>query len=329
MQPKWHVAFCNVTYTEYAGVTYREYYGSPAVMLAAQLKAREVAEERWGVGRFMGVGVDVPSGAFASFLGMGVIEPADADEIPYLDSSRPLITDVAQADEIRIGDPKTSGLMAKRWEIWQYYQAQGHKVGLGGFGGAVISTAVEISGGALLMGMVENPAGAHHLLGRIMDAGEALGRFGAELAGVEYTGTGYTGDDFSGLLSPAMYREFAVPCYLRLYAGHEQRFMHSELLRAEHLRIARDEVGITEFHGAGCVNLTLQEMRDIMGERFWTQLTPQEMLEFTPGQIDERIREFAGCGCSYVQLYPGRGTPDRNMEAAIAACQRECAGGPV
>ncbi len=38
--------------------------------------------------------------------------------------------------------------------------------------------------------------------------------------------------------SPALYREFAVPCYQRLYGGQTSRFMHSELLRAEHLRIA-------------------------------------------------------------------------------------------
>jgi hypothetical protein len=126
-----------------------------------------------------------------------------------------------------------------------------------------------------------------------------------------------------------MYREFAVPCYRRLYAANQARFMHSELLRAEHLRIARDELGITEFHGAGCVNLTLQEMYAIMGERFWTQVTPQEMLELSPARIADRIAEFAQCGCSYVQLYPGRGAPAAHMEAAIAACQRECPGGPA
>jgi hypothetical protein len=126
-----------------------------------------------------------------------------------------------------------------------------------------------------------------------------------------------------------MYREFAVPCYQRLYAGTEHRFMHSELLRAEHLRIARDELGITEFHGAGCVNLTLAEMHDIMGERFWTQVTPQEMLELSPSHLADRIAEFAQSGCSYVQLYPGRGTPEANMAAAIAACHRECPGGPA
>jgi hypothetical protein len=66
-----------------------------------------------------------------------------------------------------------------------------------------------------------------------------------------------------------------------------------------------------------------------MGEGFWTQLTPQEMLELTPDRIRERLREFAGSGCKCVQLYPGRGTPARNMEAAIAACRDLCPGGPA
>ena len=328
MQPKWHIAFCNVTYTEYAGVTYKQYYGSPAVMLEAQLAAKEYAERRWGVGRFMHPGVDMPGCSFVSFLGMEVIEP-DADEIPYVDTSRPLITDVADADQIRIGDPRTQGLMARRYEAWQYYRDQGYTVGMGGYSGAVISSAMEITNSAVLIGFMENPDGARRVLERIVDAQQALGQFDASLRGATYSGTTYVGDDYAGLLSPAMFREFALPVYERLYAGNQSRFMHSELLRAEHLRIAREELGITVFHGAGCELLTLEEMHEIMGEHFWTQLTPQEMLEFTPAQIDERIAEFAQCGCSHVQLYPGRGTPEDNMEAAIESAQRHCPGGPA
>jgi hypothetical protein len=329
MDPKWHIAFCNVTYTEYAGVSYKDYYGSPAVMLEAQLKAREVAEQRWGVGRFVGVGVDSVGGAFASLFGMPIIEPTSDDEIPYLDTTRPPITDVADADQLSFGDPRTTGAMARRYEFWQYYRSRGYQVGFGGASGSVISSAMEITGNSVLAGMAMDPSNAWRVLDKVMEAEVAVATFSASLAGGEYHGFTYTGDDFSGLLSPAMYREFAVPCYQRLYGENQSRFMHSELLRAEHLRIARDEVGITDFHGAGCANLTLAEMHEIMGEKFWTQLTPQEMLEFTPAQIAERIKEFAQCGCWRVQLYPGRGTPDRNMEAAIAACQRECPGGPV
>jgi hypothetical protein len=325
---QWHIAFCNVTYTEYAGVTYRDYYGSPAAMLEAQLTAKEHAERRWGAGQFITPNVDSPGCTFATLLGMSVLEPADADEIPYLDSTRPVITDVAQADQIVLGDPRATGLMARRWEACQYYTEHGYPPSLAGGGSEIITAAVEISGEAVLRGFAENPEGAWRVLDKVIEAEVALATFDLAQRGVTYTGTGYVGDDYAGLLSPAMYREFALPCYERLYGANENRFMHSELLRAEHLRISREELGVTMFHGAGCMLLTLAEMYAIMGENFWTQLTPQELLEMSPRQIDERIREFAGCGCSYVQLYPGRGTPEANMDAAVAACRRECPGGP-
>ncbi len=327
MDPKWHIAFCNVTYTEYAGVSFRDYYGSPAVMLEAQLKAREVAESRWGVGRFCHVNVDSPGGLFASYLGMP-IKDSSGDEVPYIDTSRPLIEDVAQTETIVLGDPRTSGLMARRYEFWQYYRERGYQVGFGGASGSILTVACEITNGAVLNGVVENPSATHRLLDVIVQAQRAVADFDADLRGVPHHDFGYTGDDYSGLLSPAHYREFAVPCYERLYGAQQRRFMHSELLRAEHLRIAHDELRITDFHGAGCVNLTLAEMHTIMGHDFWTQLTPQEMLELSPAAIADRIAEFAQCGCRYVQLYPGRGTPDANLAAAIEACRKECPGGP-
>jgi len=328
MDLKWHIAFCNVTYTEYAKVSYADYYGSPAVMLETQLAAREYAEQRFGVGRFMHPHVDMPSCDFASFLGMSVITPEE-DEIPYLDTAHPLLTEFSNVDSIRIGNPKTDGLMAKRYEAWEYYKAHGHNVGFGGYGGAVINAACEITGGAILAGLLEDPEGAERVLDKIVQTEETLARFDCSLRGAEYRGFTYTGDDFSGLLSPSLYRRFAVPRYLKLYGDNKSRFMHSELLRAEHLRIARDEVGITDFHGAGCKNLSLEEMHDIMGEAFWTQLTPQEMLELTPAQIADRVARLAQSGGHRVQLYPGRGTPERNMEASIAAAEKECPGGPA
>lgn len=326
---KWNIAFCNVTYTEYAGVTYAEYYGSPEVMLQAQCAAKEYAERKWGVGRLITPRVDTPSCTFASYLGMPVVWPEDADELPYIDSTRPVVVRPADIERLRIGDPRKEGLMATRFEYWKYYQDRGHDVPFGGGGGGVVTNACEITNGEVLGWLAERPDAARRLLERMVEAHERVARFSAELAGAEYLGFGYTGDDYSGLMSPAMYREFAIPCYERLYAGNERRFMHSELLRAPHLRIAREELGITDFHGAGCELLTLDEMREIMGRAFWTQLTPQEMLELTPDEIGARIARFAASGSHRIQLYPGRGTPDANMDAAIEACERHCPGGLV
>jgi len=53
------------------------------------------------------------------------------------------------------------------------------------------------------------------------------------------------------------------------------------------------------------------------------------MLELSPTAIKDRVSELAQSGAAHVQLYPGRGTPERNMEAALAAAQRECLGGPA
>lgn len=328
MQPKWHIAFCNVTYTGYVGVSYAEYYASPAVMLQTQLAAREYVERRFGVGRFIRPAVDSPSCTFASYLGMPVIMPT-ADELPYVDTRRPLVTDPSDLSGIRVGDPRTEGLMAHRWHTYEYYRQQGYEVSFGGASTAVITLACQLSADAALLWFAEQPAAAQALLDFLLDAIEHVGRFDAELRGADFRGFTYTGDDNSGLLSPAMYRRFAVPCYRRLYADNQTRFMHSELLRAAHLRIARDELGITSFHGAGCVNLTLEEMRQIMGHNFWTQVTPQELATLTPAELAERVRELAASGCSHVQLYPGRDTPDENLAAAIEACRRYCPGGPA
>jgi len=326
MEVKWHIAFCNVTITKYAGMTYRDYYSSPSNMLEAQLKASDFVEKRFGVGKFIVPYIDSPGCIFASFLGMPVIFPSE-DELPYVDSSRPLLTRPDDIEKLLIRDYKTSGLMAKRWEAWQYYNSRGYKVRFWTTSGSVILTAFEITGNAILLWLMEEPEKAMKLLDVIVETDRYLESIDKELCGENPDG--YTGDDFSGLLSPEMYKRFAIPCYKRIYEGKKTRFMHSELLRAAHLRIAKDMLDITSFHGAEAKNLTVEEMYEIMGHNFWVQITPKQMKEFTPYQIEEKIKEFANCGAEYVQIYPGRDTPDINMEVAISVMQRECKGGPV
>lgn len=326
MDVQWHIAFCNVTFTEYVGITYRDYYARPQNTLETQLAAKEIVERKWGVGQFVTPAVDTPSVTFASYLGMPTVE-TEADELPYLDTRQPLLASPADIAALPPRDPRRSGWMARRWQAWQHYREQGHEARFWGGGGAIVSTAQEISSGDFLFWLTEDPAGAGAVLDAITAADLELRAFDEGLCGP--SDAAYTGDDFSGLLSPAMYRRFAIPRYGRIYTGRSDRFMHSELLRADHLRLARDLLDITCFHGAGCENLTLAEMHDIMGEHFWTQITPQELLELSPAQLDEKVTEYANCGCAWVQLYPGRDVPDANMDAAIAALERECAGGPV
>lgn len=326
MDAQWHIAFCNVTITEYAEMSYRDYYACPENTLEAQLTAKAVAEEKFGAGCFIKPCVDTPAVAFSSYLGMPVVEPDD-DELPYVDGQTPLLREPADVRRIVAGDPKTAGLMARRWQAWQYYRSRGHIVRFGGHEGTILTTAHELSAGNVFLWLAEDPAGAKRVLDTVTDADLAIRAFDETLCGIR--DAAYTGDDYAGLLSPDMFRRFAIPQYARIYAGRNDRFMHAELLRAEHLRLARDILQITCFHGAGCKNLKLAEIHEIMGHDFWTQLTPQELLELSPQAIAEKVKEYANSGCGYVQLYPGRGIPDVNMRAAISALERECGGGRV
>jgi hypothetical protein len=50
----------------------------------------------------------------SAFCNVTVVEPEE-DEFAYLDLTRPPITDVGQAGCIRMGDPRTDGLMTMRF----------------------------------------------------------------------------------------------------------------------------------------------------------------------------------------------------------------------
>jgi hypothetical protein len=70
-------------------------------------------------------------------------------------------------------------------------------------------------------------------------------------------------------------------------------------------------------------------MYEVMGHAFWTQVTPHELRFLTPPELADLIARYAQSGAGWVQLYPDRVTPDANLEAAIAACEQECRGGPT
>jgi len=325
MDTQWHIAFLNISVTDLAGVTFRHYYSCPEASLSAQLEAREEAERRWGVGRFVHTYPDVPSARVTTLFGMRRVFSED-DEVPWTDPASNPLHDLRDVDSVPVQSPADCPAFARKREAWEYYNKQGIKVGLGAGAASTVTDACDVSGNAFLTALIEAPDLARRLLERVTDAHFAIREWCHGVSGVKVGGG--VGDDFAGLLSPSMFREFVMPLYRRIYEGASYVYMHSELLNVEHLRIVRDELGLNEFHGAGTEKVTFAEMHEVMGHNFWVQLTPHELAHLSPEQISERIKIMANCGTMAVQLYPGRLTPPANMAAAIEACRKECPGGP-
>ena len=325
MDPQWHIAFLNISTTDLAGVTFRHYYSSPEAMLTTQLKAREEAERRWSVGRFVHTALDVPSARVTTLFGMRRVFSQD-DEVPWTDPGSNPLSDMNDVDSTPMLSPADCPAFDAKLEAWEYYNRQGVKMGLGPGAASTVTDACDISGNAFLTALVEAPDRAHRLLERVTDAHFAIRDWCRNVTGVSVGGA--VGDDFAGLLSPSMFREFIMPYYRRVYEGSSRIYMHSELLNVEHLRIIRDDIGLDEFHGAAHANLAFAEMHEVLGRNFWVQLTPHELAHLPPDQIRERIKVLAGSGAMAVQIYPGRLTPPVNMETAIEACREECPGGP-
>jgi len=328
LNPKWHVAVANISICRYAGISFRQYYSSPEEMLAAQLKAADELEKKFGLKNCLPPFVDAPGGCLASVLGMRTVFSGE-DELPALDLSSPV---VKKPEDIKNLKPKnffTDFNLSWRLKVRQYLLGCGYDCRLGGYDGSVMTTACQLTGSQILLWLLEEPETAFSLMKLLTEVNQKLEDFDNQICGQQKQSYGYIGDDFAGLVCPEMFQRFLIPCYEKIYQGKTWRFLHSELLTYQHLRLAKDYLDINEFHGAGCEKITFEEMRKVMGENFWVQLTPTELLYLTPRQIRQRIKVLAHSGAMVVQLYPGRDTPDRNLEEALKAVNQECSGGQL
>jgi MtaA/CmuA family methyltransferase len=181
------------------GVTYRRYAGDGSILAAAQLEARR----RFGVDA-----ITACSDAFRVSADLGGDMAYPEDQPPRL--LRPLVT--SEADVRRLGhpDPAAAGSrMADRSRaIREMAAAAGGDCLVLGWVDMPFAEACSVCGvQELLMLMVDDPPLAHRLLEAltavVIEFGLAQIEAGAPMIGA--------GDAAASLISPASYREFALP----------------------------------------------------------------------------------------------------------------------
>jgi uroporphyrinogen decarboxylase len=312
----WSIGIPPEVTTEYVGVKLGEYYRNPEVMLKTQLEAREIFHQLYGLAK-KGVGPTYSSYVEASQLGVEVIFPED--NVPMVEG--PVITNAKDVCKLEILNPFREGLMARAIQTYQYMKQQAGDsvpVGLGGTEGPV-TTAVIVRGQDFFVDIFLHPKEMHKLLELVTEASFLIRRTIEKVTGKPIRSTGIA-DDFSGMLSPDQYQEFAFPYQKQIYDafGKEGSRLHSELLRKGHLKFL-PELGVTHYD-PGCDQYL--EVRDLVEEipqiPFSFNLkTSQDMMQGTPESIRAKYVQAVEEGAPEIYTEICRGTPRENIEAFI------------
>jgi len=103
-------------------------------------------------------------------------------------------------------------------------------------------------------------------------------------------------DDFAGMLPPKIFGEFVVPYWNRVYEGLNatERYLHSELLREEHLPFLRD-LNIKYYDPSADQYVTPELLSKKCPCPFRSCIQSWDMRDLTVKQLEKLYRDKALC----------------------------------
>ncbi|MDZ7379164.1 MAG: hypothetical protein ONB06_07430, partial [candidate division KSB1 bacterium] len=311
--------------TEYAGTKLGAYYLDPETQWRTKVIGRARLKEVFGI-PLGGSGhvAEPPAYIGAAALGAELIYPED--DMPQI-VGYPLrkaedVYRLTIPEDYLDTPPMRPFVAMQRW--MQERVGAGQRVPLGSGLEGPITTAKLLRGQDFFLDLYENPKAAHHLLEVVTESyirfAQQVRRFNGSPPG---GGTGIA-DDFAGLISPAMWPEFVVPYYRRIYEafGNGPRSHHSELLRPRHLPFLL-ELGVTAFDPGQDQYLTIEDIQQYApGLPFtWNLKTVAEMAQGTPESIRRAYEDAVARGARSIMAELCRGTPPENVHAFIAVAR--------
>ena len=158
-----------------------------------------------------------------------------------------------------------------------------------------ITTAALLMGQDFFLLPYDDPKRAHRLLSFCVDSACRYARaISARLGSpIEPALVGMP-DDFAGMFPPALFAEFVVPYWERLYSGLEatERFLHSELLREGHLPFLKP-LGIGIFDPSADQYVTTALLRERCPVPFTARIQSWDLRDHTAAELQALYRELA------------------------------------
>lgn len=313
---KWRIYVPAEVITEYAGVKLREYYTNPEIMLRSQLKVRDIFNKIYGLPDAVTVSPDYGSYVEASMLGLKIIFPEDG--VPWPEG--PILKSIKDVNKLKILNPYKEGLMSRAIQTYYYMKEKVGKrinIELGGTEGP-ITTAVLLRGQEFFVDLYLYPKKVHKLLEIVTEVSLMLREVIEKVTGEPIRSTGIA-DDYSGMLSPDQYIEFAFPYQKEIYNvfGKEERIFHCELLRKEHLKFL-SQLGVTFYDPGGDQYLTIKDIKEEIDIPFsWNIKAFHTLLYGTPESIKREYRQAVADGAPWIVTELVRKIPPENIRAFI------------
>ena len=127
---------------------------------------------------------------------------------------------------------------------------------------------------------------------------------------------GYIADDFASLIPPAMWDEFVVGPWNRIYEGlcsGKERFVHVENLMPAHLKFLKN-AGVTHYQPSVSDRITLENIKENLdpGITFDWLLYSFHITEMTDKQIEDWVDRTVQAGVSNIRTQIGAYTHQQN-----------------
>jgi len=290
---RFHFGFTDRLVAEVGQVPLRDLHTDADAICRAYEKVVPVAER---------LGVEPPKPRLAGFcyphltaLGCEALFPENSEP-----NVRPIIHGPHEIDSIREPqDYLSTPVVAQRLETARELKrlrpdASGDFIGHRLEG--PVTTAVLLMGADFFTLPYDDPRRAHALLDFCVESALNYCHALAERQGKgPEPGPGSIPDDFAGIFRPELFPEFVLPYWDRLYEGlgATVRYLHSELLRVEHLRFL-PQVGIEYFDPSADQYVTPELLAHHCPVPFQCQIQAWDMRELSPAELQELYRALAG-----------------------------------
>ena len=291
MGQKFSFGFSDPLIAEVGGVTLHQLHFDAEAIVRAYEKFKSVAER---------LGIEPPKPHLAGFcyphiasLGVKFEFPEDSEPSPS-----PLISSPEDIDKLKEPDdylsaPIIQKKLAALKELKKLFPEARNSIGHLYEG--PVTTAVLIMGKDFLMLPYDDPEKAHKLLTFCVESAlHYANRISEYFNQPIQPGPKGIPDDFAGMFSPPVFKEFIVPYWDKIYRGLSatERSLHSELLRVEHLPFLK-ELKIKTFDPSADQYLTGEILSKHCPCEFTLRIQAWDIRDLSPEKLEKMYIEFA------------------------------------